>query len=111
MDTFELLIYHTAQENASIEVVLKNETIWATQKAMAQLFGIKVPGINKHVNNILREGELQADKVISKMETTTAHGAIEGLTQTKPCQKDSKEKSRMRMRLPSNNCSYLRTNW
>jgi len=74
MDTFELLIYHTTQEDASIEVVLKNETIWATQKAMAQLFGIQVPGISKHIKNIYAEGELKPDMTLSKMETVVNRG-------------------------------------
>ena len=62
--------------------MVKDETIWATQKAMAQLFGVGVPAISKHIKNIFSEGELDEKVVVSKMETTTQHGAIEGLTQT-----------------------------
>ena len=53
-----------------MQVVIKDDTIWCTQKAMAQLFGVGVPAISKHLKNIFEEGELQIDSVISKMETT-----------------------------------------
>lgn len=80
------LIYSTPTENAKIDVVVKDETLWATQKAMATLFGVQTPAINKHLKNIFEEGELDAEVVISKMETTTEHGAIAGKTQTKSTQ-------------------------
>ena len=65
-----------------MQVVIKDETIWCTQKAMAQLFGVGVPAISKHLKNIFSEGELDSEVVISILETTTQHGAIEGKTQT-----------------------------
>ena len=65
-----------------VQVVIKDETIWCTQKAMAQLFGVGVPAISKHLKNIFSEGELDSEVVISILETTTQHGAIEGKTQT-----------------------------
>lgn len=74
MDTFELLIYHTAQEDASIEVVLKDETIWATQKAMAQLFGCTSDNISLHLKNIFADGELQKDSVTEKISATASDG-------------------------------------
>ena len=61
-----------------MQVVIKDETIWCTQKAMAQLFGVGVPAISKHLKNIFSEGELDSEVVISILETTTQHGAIEG---------------------------------
>ena len=61
---------------------MKDETLWLTQKAMAQVFGVQVPAISKHLKNIFSEGELIENTVVSKMEITTQHGAIEGLTQT-----------------------------
>ena len=61
-----------------MQVVIKDETIWCTQKAMAQLFGVGVPAISKHLKNIFSEGELVSEVVISILETTTQHGAIEG---------------------------------
>lgn len=59
----------------------EDETIWITQKAMAELFGVKVPAISKHLKNIFEDGELDEQVVISKMETPTPHGAIPGKTQ------------------------------
>ena len=58
------------EDNGKVQVVIKDETIWCTQKAMAQLFGVGVPAVSKHLKNIFEEGELMADSVISKMETT-----------------------------------------
>lgn len=79
----QFLIYSTPQADIKVDVVIKDETVWLTQKAMATLFDVQVPAINKHLKNIFEEGELDEKVVISKMETTTAHGAIEGKTQTK----------------------------
>lgn len=79
---FQFLIYRSADEEVSINALIKDETIWLTQKAMAELFGVKVPAISKHLKNIFEEGELNEKVVISKMETTTAHGAIANKTQT-----------------------------
>lgn len=65
-----------------VEVLLSNETIWLTQKRMAELFGVGVPTISKHLKNIFESGELQEELVVSVLEITTAHGAVKGLTQT-----------------------------
>lgn len=76
-------IQYTLPENTgTVQVILKDETIWCTQKAMAQLFGVGVPAISKHLANIFQEGELEKEVVVSKMEITTKHGAIEGKVQT-----------------------------
>jgi hypothetical protein len=82
----QFLIYSTPQENIKIDVVVKDETIWLTQKAMAALFGVQVPAINKHLKNIFEEGELDEKVVISILEITTQHGAIADKTQTKDAQ-------------------------
>ncbi|MVX34411.1 virulence RhuM family protein [Myroides sp. LoEW2-1] len=79
----QFLLYNTPQFNTKINVVVKDETIWLTQKAMAELFDVKVPAISKHLKNIFEEGELDEQLVISKMETTTPHGAIAEKKQTK----------------------------
>ena len=82
-NTFKFLIYRSADEDVSVNAIIKDETIWLTQKAMAELFGVQTPAINKHLKNIFTEGELQEDMVISKMEITTQHGAIAEKTQSK----------------------------
>lgn len=76
-------VQYTLPDNTgTIQVILKDETIWCTQKAMAQLFGVGVPAISKHLSHIFEEGELDKDMVVSKMEITTRHGAIDGKSQT-----------------------------
>lgn len=77
----QFLIYNTPKENVRIDVVVKDENIWVTQKAMAELFGVKVPAISKHLKNIFEEEELQQEVVVSKMEITTQHGALADKTQ------------------------------
>ena len=77
----QFLIYSTPEENVLVDVVVKDEHIWVTQKAMAELFGVKVPAISKHLKNIFEEGELQQEVVVSKMEITTQHGALADKTQ------------------------------
>ena len=81
MKEIQFLMYSTPKEDVKIEAVVKDETLWLTQKAMAELFGVKVPAISKHLKNIFEEGELEESVVISKMEITTQHGAIKDKTQ------------------------------
>ncbi len=78
----QLVIYQTPQGETRIDVTVKGESIWLTQRQIADLFGTKVPAISKHLKNIFASGELNEELVISKMETTTHHGAIIGKTQT-----------------------------
>lgn len=70
----QFLLYNMPDADGKVQVVIKDETLWCTQKAMAQLFGVGIPAISKHLKNIFEEGELVADSVISKMETTAADG-------------------------------------
>ena len=70
----QFLLYNMPDADGKVQVVIKGETLWCTQKAMAQLFGVGIPAISKHLKNIFEEGELVADSVISKMETTAADG-------------------------------------
>jgi prophage maintenance system killer protein len=71
--------YGTVELSATVE----NETVWLSQKQMSELFDVKVPAISKHLKNIFESGELDPKVVISKMETTTLHGAVEDKTQTR----------------------------
>lgn len=56
------------KEKINVDVILKDEIIWLTQKSMSELFGVNVPAINKHLNNIYDEEELNKVSIISKME-------------------------------------------
>ena len=78
----EVLLYSDESGKEYISVVFKDETFWLTQKAMAELFDVQTPAISKHLKNIFADGELDETMVVSKMETTTRHGAIQGKTQT-----------------------------
>lgn len=78
----EIVIYKS-KEGPRFEVRLQGDTIWLTQKQIAELFGTQRPAITKHLNNIFERGELQEKMVSSILEHTTQHGAIKGKTQTK----------------------------
>jgi hypothetical protein len=78
----QFLIYTAPDGAVKVDVFIKDETVWLTQKALAELFGIQVPGINKHLKNIFESGELAEAEVISILETTTPHGAIKDKTQS-----------------------------
>ena len=70
----EFLIYNNEEENIMLNVRIENETIWLTQKAIAELFGVNVPAISKHLNNIYDDLELERGATISKMETVQKEG-------------------------------------
>ena len=72
MTEINFIIYQTPQGNVNVEAVVKDETLWLTQKAMAELFGVQVPAISKHLKNIFEECELEESMVVSKMEINTS---------------------------------------
>lgn len=76
----EMVLYRTEDDNVTVSALIKDETIWITQKAMAELFGVQTPAISKHLKNIFEQGELREEVVVSKMEIPTPHGAIPGKT-------------------------------
>ena len=76
-----LLMYSYEGTNTYVDVYFQDETFWLTQAGMAELFDVNTPAISKHLKNIFSEGELDEELVVSKMETTTQHGAIAGKTQ------------------------------
>ena len=67
-------LYDLPNEEGKVQVLIKEETIWCTQKAMAQLFDVNLPAINKHLKNIFEEGELEVNSTISKMEIVQTEG-------------------------------------
>lgn len=72
--TTEFLLYTAPNGAIKVEVLLANETIWLTQKRMAELFGVGVPAVSKHLKNIFESNELDHDSVISILETTAEDG-------------------------------------
>ncbi len=85
-ETTDFLLYTAPDGQVKVECVLHDETIWLTQKRIAELFGVGVPAISKHLKNIFESGELQEEVVVSILETTTQHGAMEGKTQAQKTQ-------------------------
>ena len=80
-EELKFLIYNTPDNSAMIDVVVKDDTIWATQSAIALLFGIDRSGIGRHLKNIFEEGELNEKVVSAEIAHTTPHGAMPGRTQ------------------------------
>ena len=76
------ILYNTPEHSERVQVVVREETLWMTQKAMAELFGVDKSSISRHLKNIFEAGELDETVVVAKIETTTQHGAIEGKMQT-----------------------------
>ncbi|WP_294985553.1 virulence RhuM family protein [uncultured Fibrobacter sp.] len=79
----EILLYKTDNAEVKVEILLQNENLWLTQAKMAELFDVQKAAISKHLKNIFADGELDEKVVVSKMETTTPHGAMVGKEQTK----------------------------
>ena len=75
-DFGNIILYEMGNHQETVSVTFKDETFWLTQKAMSELFGVGVPAISKHLNNIFIDGELNESSVISKMETTARDGKI-----------------------------------
>ena len=80
----EMVLYRTEDDNVTVSALIKDETIWLTQKAMAELFGIDKSGISRHLAKIFESGELDEEVVVAKIATTTQHGAMQDKTQTIP---------------------------
>ncbi|MDZ4807192.1 MAG: hypothetical protein SGI96_02875 [Bacteroidota bacterium] len=69
----DIILYSSPEGNIKVEVMYSGETFWLTQKRLAELFGVEVPAVSKHLKNIFETGELQEDAVVSKMETTAGN--------------------------------------
>ena len=84
----DVVIYQSADGLVKIEAMIdpSNETIWATQKAMASLLGVDRTVITRHLSNIFKEDELDKEAVCAKFAQTTPHGAMSGEFQTKDVQ-------------------------
>ena len=70
----QFLLYTAPDGAVKVEGFFKGETVWLTQKALAEMFGVKTPAVNKHLKNIFESGEMAEDSVISILESTAAGG-------------------------------------
>lgn len=68
------ILYNTPEHSEKVQVVVREETLWMTQKAMSELFGVQVPAISKHLKNIFESGELRESTTVSKMEIVVNRG-------------------------------------
>jgi hypothetical protein len=79
----EMVLYHSDEGDVSVDAYILNDSLWITQKAMAELFGVDKSGISRHLKKIFESGELDEKVVVAKIATTSPHGAIPGKTQAK----------------------------
>ena len=70
----DILLYQTGDGQVRVQCLFMEENLWLTQKALAELFGVKIPAVSKHLKNIFESGELAEDSVISILETTASDG-------------------------------------
>ena len=73
----KFLLYKDQDGAVKVDVFFQEETVWLTQKALAELFGVRVPAINKHLKNIFESGELEEESTISILETVRQEGSRE----------------------------------
>lgn len=71
----DIVLFHTADQKVNVSVYFQSGTFWLTQKAMAELFGVKVPAISKHLKNIFETGELEQNSTVSILETVREEGS------------------------------------
>lgn len=81
---FKFLLYTADQEDVSVDALVRDDTIWLTQKGMAELFSIDKSGISRHLKNIFDSGELEENVVVAKIAIPTKHGAIPEKEQLSP---------------------------
>jgi len=74
MNNAEIILYTTPQGDVKLEVIVQDETVWLTQKAMGELFGVETNTINYHLKEIFKSKELLEDSVIRKIRITAADG-------------------------------------
>lgn len=74
MEEVKFLLYSYLEDDVNVGVIVKNDTLWLTQKSMAKLFGVGVPAISKHLKKIYESQELEKNTTISKMETVINRG-------------------------------------
>lgn len=80
----EMVLYRTEDDSVTVSALIKDESIWITQKAMAELFGVDKSGISRHLANVFVSGELEETLGVAKIATPNPHGRTEGTTQFIP---------------------------
>ena len=80
----EMILYRTEDDSITVSALIKDESIWITQKAMSELFGIDKSGISRHLSNIFSTGELDESLVVAKIAIPNPHGKTKDATQYSP---------------------------
>lgn len=80
----EMVLYRTEDDNVTVSALVKDESMWLTQKAMAELFGVDKSGISRHLSKIFETGELNESLVVAKIATPNPHGKTADNTQYSP---------------------------
>ena len=70
----QFLLYTAPDGAVRVEVIFQDETVWLTQKSLAELFGVKIPAVNKHLSNIYEDGELDREATVSILEIVQNEG-------------------------------------
>jgi hypothetical protein len=83
MKNNQLIIYQTEDGKVKIETHFENETVWLNQAQIGELFQKAKATISEHIKNIFKDGELEEEMVVRDFRTTTKHGAVKGITQSK----------------------------
>src|SRR5580658_4340202 len=73
-DQSPVVLYQTPDGKVTVNVLFAQDNFWMTQRTIAELFGVKIPAVNKHLKNIFESGELVENSVISILETTATDG-------------------------------------
>jgi hypothetical protein len=81
-DQSQFLLYTAPDGAMKVDVYFKDQTVWLTQKALAALFGVNVPAINKHLKNTLAPGELVREATVSKVEAVRAEDSVCSILET-----------------------------
>src|SRR3989344_5300539 len=74
--TSKFILYTSPNGDVKLDVFIRNETLWLTQKMMAELFDVEIPAVSKHLANIFDSGELEEDSVVSILETTASDDKV-----------------------------------
>ena len=72
----KFILYTSPNGDVKLDVYVQDETLWLTQKMMAELFDVEIPAVSKHLTNIFENGELEENSVVSILETTAGDGKI-----------------------------------
>lgn len=76
LQEIQFILYNLPEKEGKVQVIIRDETLWCTQKAMAQLFGVDRTVVSKHLKNIFESAELQQDSVCAKFAHTAEDGKI-----------------------------------